>query len=317
MRASGLSASDNYFKKVLVITRFLVSTFIGFFASLRVLMEFKPHIILGMGGYVCAPVLLAAMVLRKRFMLHEQNYIPGRLNRFFSRYARKVFISFRDTKKYFPSSSSTVYSGNPVRKMIRNCGRIEENYSKWGLREGRFTIIAFGGSLGAGKLNSIIMDLYNYFKDYDDLQILLITGKRFYEDFGKVREKSAKNGHKIVLSILPYIQQMDQIYRIADLVISRAGANTIAELITTGIPAILIPYPYAVENHQYFNAKFMADNGKAILITEKELSSDLLIDNIRGLIEHNKQNYNQLLSRRMNIDRIDSHKVIAEGLVGS
>lgn len=316
IKAKGLTAAKGKLKKLAGTARFIFTNFLGFWSGLKVLLSFKPNIILGMGGYVCTPVLLAAMILRKRFMLHEQNYIPGRLNRFFSKYAQQVFISFEETKNYFPSAS-TVYSGNPVRKIIREYNNGKQDYQKWNLEKGRFTIVAFGGSLGADKLNHIMIDIYRYFKQSQDLQLVLITGNRFYEYFKQKKDEILDSQSKMILNILPYVEEMDQVYRISDLIISRAGANTIAELLITGIPAILIPYPYAVQNHQYFNAQFLADRGKAILIPEKDLSSDLLIDNIRGLIEHNREHYKQWVSRPARIQKMDSHKVIVESLVNS
>jgi len=316
IKAAGLSVADNIFERVRVYARFLLCLTGGFFASVKLILEFKPDIILGMGGYVCGPVLLAAVFLRKDFMLHEQNYIPGRLNRFFSGFAKKVFISFEDTKSYL-NTNRVIYSGNPVRASVREFENKEKDYPQWGLAKERFTVVAFGGSLGAGKLNDIIVDLYSYFRDNGELQMLLITGKRFYQQFNHIMDKMVRDEDKIILRIIPYTHQMDKVYRIADLIISRAGANTIAELAITDIPAILIPYPYAIENHQYYNAKYLADNGRAILIPDKDLSSELLIDNICGLIEHNKKNYQNLLNKKVKLKKVESEKIITENLLGS
>ncbi len=316
IKAAGLTGTDNIFKKVKVYTLFLLNLAGGFFSAAKKILRFKPDLILGMGGYVCGPVLLAAVLLRHKFMLHEQNYIPGRLNKFFSRFAQKTFISFEQTINYLPVGNSRVlFSGNPVRGPVREFKSIPKDYKRWGLEEGRFTLVSFGGSLGAGKLNDIIIDLCSYFKKNSDLQILLITGKRFYKQFEHIKGKIVRDDDNIILKVIPYTQQMEQIYRIADLIISRAGANTIAELAMTDVPAILIPYPYAIANHQYYNAKYLADNGRAILIQDKDLSSDLLIDNIKGLMD--KENYNNLLNRKTRMNKIESEKLITRHLIGS
>ncbi len=316
IKAAGLTGTDNIFKKVKVYTLFLLNLAGGFFSAAKKILRFKPDLILGMGGYVCGPVLLAAVLLRHKFMLHEQNYIPGRLNKFFSRFAQKTFISFEQTINYLPVGNSRVlFSGNPVREPVREFKSIPKDYKRWGLEEGRFTLVSFGGSLGAGKLNDIIIDLCSYFKKNSDLQILLITGKRFYKQFEHIKGKIVRDDDNIILKVIPYTQQMEQIYRIADLIISRAGANTIAELAMTDVPAILIPYPYAIANHQYYNAKYLADNGRAILIQDKDLSSDLLIDNIKGLMD--KENYNNLLNRKTRMNKIESEKLITRHLIGS
>ncbi len=318
IRASGLSVADNILYKCWVYMRFCANLLGGFLMAAKIILRFKPDVVLGMGGYVCGPVLVAAMLLRKKFMLHEQNYIPGRLNRFFSKFARKVFISFEQTREYLPAQQKKiVWTGNPVRDTVRKFEKEKKDYHRWHLKPGRFTIIAFGGSLGAGKLNNMILDLYAYFRKNDKLQIMIITGKRFYRQFKLAAEKITKDDHRILLSMIPYTQQMARIYRIADLIISRAGANTIAELALTDVPAILIPYPYAVGNHQYFNAKFLADHGRAILIQDKDLSSELLIDNISGLIEHNKKNCHNLLNKKVRLKKVDSAKLITENMIGS
>ncbi len=318
IRAAGLSAAGNIFKKIKVYAIFMFNLAGGFFSAVKIILKFKPDIILGMGGYVCGPVLLSAVLLRRKFMLHEQNYIPGRLNRFFAKFAEKVMVSFEHTKDYMPGINSRIFfSGNPVRASVKSSKSLKKDYSKWGLEEGRFTIIAFGGSLGAGKLNDIIVDLYYHFRANDRLQILLITGKRFYQQFKQIGDKIIDSEDKIIFEILPYTQEMGHIYSIADLIISRAGANTIAELAVTDVPAILIPYPYAIGNHQYYNAKYLAESGRAILIQDKDLNPQLLIDNISGLIEHNKMNYNNLLNKKIRLKIVDSEKLITENLLGS
>ena len=163
------------FNRIKTYLKFLFSLNLGFLKSLAIIIKFKPDIVLGMGGYVCAPVLLAAIFLRKKIALHEQNYIPGRLNMFFSRFSKYFFISFTETKKLLNiNSSRVIFSGNPVREIIKKVKYEECEYAKWNLEKGRFTIIAFGGSLGAEKINNTIIDLYKYFRDSREIQILLI-----------------------------------------------------------------------------------------------------------------------------------------------
>ncbi|MBE3090306.1 MAG: glycosyltransferase, partial [Actinobacteria bacterium] len=181
IKASGLISTNNYFKKVLSYLKFLVFLMAGFFSSLSLILNFKPDFIIGMGGYVCGPVLAAAIFLGKKFGLHEQNYIPGRLNKIFSRFSRYIFISFEDTAKFFNlGNNRVVFSGNPVRKEIRDSIYAKPDYQNWDFQEERFTIAAFGGSLGAEKINAAVMDLYNYFKNDSSMQIILICGNRYY-----------------------------------------------------------------------------------------------------------------------------------------
>jgi UDP-N-acetylglucosamine--N-acetylmuramyl-(pentapeptide) pyrophosphoryl-undecaprenol N-acetylglucosamine transferase len=260
--ASGFSLSRSYFKKALVYLKFVLNLTAGFFVALAVIIRFKPGFIIGMGGYVCAPVFIAAMVCRRPIAIHEQNYIPGRLNKLFAKFARYVFLSFEQSAALFNQKNDKikprfVFTGDPVRKKIRDFKMAGPGYEKWQLKSGRFTITAFGGSLGAEKINSAVFSLYEYFRGDESIQIALICGTRFYAGLKEKLNLISKPSDKVIFKILEYVDQMEQIYRITDLVIARAGATTVAELAVVNIPAILIPYPQAIENHQYYNAEFL------------------------------------------------------------
>jgi UDP-N-acetylglucosamine--N-acetylmuramyl-(pentapeptide) pyrophosphoryl-undecaprenol N-acetylglucosamine transferase len=267
------------------------------------IIRFKPDFILGMGGYVCGPVLLAAVFLNKKYVLHEQNLIPGRLNKVFSKFSTYIFISFEETKKYFDGKlKKIIFSGNPVRESIKNSRYQIHDYKKWGLGSNRFTIVAFGGSLGADKINNAVMDLYDYFRFNNNIQILLICGLRYFEDANKKITDTFKIGDALIFKIFPYINEMNEIYAIADLIISRAGAITIAELIATNIPAILIPYPKAIENHQFYNANFLVKNNKAVMILDKDLN--------------NKEKYNSIKEKRLEFRELNGEEIVADTILG-
>ena len=322
IKACGLSINYNLFKKVLNYLRFLFLLILGFIKSLKIIKRFKPDIILGMGGYVCGPVLLAAALLRKEYAIHEQNYIPGRLNSFFSKFAKYIFISFKETEKFFSSKNGKIiFTGNPVRKIIKDMKAKSPDYRKWGLEEKRFSIVAFGGSLGAEKINNTILRLGSYFKNNADIQILLICGARFYSELKHkmdyINNENDEHKDKLILKIFPYIDQMDDIYRIADIIISRAGANTIAELVVSNIPAILIPYPKAVANHQFYNASFLASSGKAMLILDKDLSANILVEKIKELMDDGKKKYKEMKEKEIEVQEIDSAKYISRLLIRS
>ena len=316
IKASGLINTNNYFKKVLSYLKFLVFFMAGFFSSLSLLLNFKPDFIIGMGGYVCGPVMAAAIFLGKKFGLHEQNYIPGRLNKIFSRFSRYVFISFEDTAKFFNlRNARVVFSGNPVRKEIRDSIYAEPDYQNWGFKEERFTIAAFGGSLGAERINAAVMDLYNYFKNDEHMQIILICGNRYYEEAGKKLKNICNESDRLLFCLLPYVSEMDKVYTIADLIISRAGANTIAELAITNIPAILIPFPKAIGNHQFYNARYLVKNKKAVMILDKDLSQENLAGEINNLLVNNKEKYFLIKEAKLKIAGMDSAKIIAETII--
>ncbi|MDD5622104.1 MAG: undecaprenyldiphospho-muramoylpentapeptide beta-N-acetylglucosaminyltransferase [Actinomycetota bacterium] len=316
IKSSGLILSGNIFRKFLNIVKFLYWFTSGFFQSLKIVLRFKPDIILGMGGYICAPVLAAGIFNFKKIALHEQNYIPGRLNKLFSRFSKYIFISFEDTARYFKvKKGRVVFTGNPLRKAIRQSGKIKSEFKKWGLEEGRFTVVAFGGSLGAEKINNTVMDLYNHFRNKDEIQILLICGSRFYGKLVGSKNKFFKSRDKLVLNIFPYIHEMQEIYRISDLIISRAGANTVSELIEYNIPSILVPYPDAVANHQFYNAVFLAKRGKAILIEDRDLDSGKIAEVIESLMRDNHKKYKNMKNIEIKDRYINSAQIITSKLM--
>ena len=316
VKSRGLVLNGSIFKKTINIIKFLYFLTLGFFQSFKIVLEFKPDIILGMGGFSCAPVLSAGIFMGKKIALHEQNYIPGRLNKFFSKFAKYIFISFSDTGKYFKvRKSKIIFSGNPLRKAVRKLKNTRPEFEKWGLEKGRFTIVAFGGSLGAEKINDTFMNLYDYFKCSSKIQILLICGSRFYSQLERNKKNVIKSKDKLIFRIFPYINEMQEIYRISDLIISRAGANTISEIIECNIPSILIPYPYAVANHQFYNADFLARKGKAILIKDKDLDKEKIIEAIKLLVGSNRKKYKEMKNIKIRDSGIDSAGIITSKLM--
>jgi UDP-N-acetylglucosamine--N-acetylmuramyl-(pentapeptide) pyrophosphoryl-undecaprenol N-acetylglucosamine transferase len=261
--------------------------------------------------------LIAAIFLNKKYCLCEQNYIPGRLNKKFSKSARYIFTSFEETGKYFNvSSEKIIFSGNPVRESIKDFKKGRPNYEKWGLDSGRFTIVAFGGSLGAEKINDAVIKLWDHFRHDEKIQVLLISGQRFYNNINNKISGISKHDDLSFIKILPYINEMEEIYRIADLIISRSGANTIAELLVTNIPAILIPYPEAIENHQFFNANYIARNRKAILMPDKDLEKNLLSKTVEDLLSNNREKYNAMREEKFEFEKINGEKIIGDAILG-
>jgi UDP-N-acetylglucosamine--N-acetylmuramyl-(pentapeptide) pyrophosphoryl-undecaprenol N-acetylglucosamine transferase len=316
IKSCGLVLNVNLFKKVLNIIKFAFFFFYGFFQSLKIVLEFKPDIIIGMGGYICAPVLSAGIFTGVKITLHEQNYIPGRLNRVFSKFARYIFISFSDTAKYFKMDKKRIiFTGNPLRKMIKKSGNTGFEFEKWGLKKKRFTIVAFGGSLGAEKINNAVINLYNYFKDNDKIQILLISGKRFYRQLVESKNNIIRSEGKLIFKIFEYINEMNEVYSMSDLIISRAGANTVSEIIEYNIPSILIPYPRAVDNHQFYNADFLVSRGKAVMIEDKFLSERKLVEVIKELAGNNWHKYKEMKKLELGDIKKNSAGLIASKLM--
>jgi len=316
VRARGLIASGSVLKKISGYVSFVFAIVPGFLKALKILRSNKIKTVLGMGGYICAPVFLAAMARKTDFSIHEQNYIPGRLNKFFSPKAKYIFTSFEETKKFLRArKDAVVFSGNPVRRAVREMMRLEPSYERWGLKRNRFTIIAFGGSLGAEKINRTITGLYRKFAEDSGVQILLISGSRHYGDISRKVESKINKDDALIFKVCSYIDEMDQIYRIADLIIARAGANTVFETAAANIPSILIPYPYAIEDHQFYNAKYISSRGKAVLLRENELSVENLSGIIKGLLKNGKEKYLKMKRVSIPVSGMDSPKIITGKLM--
>ncbi|MBN2073374.1 MAG: UDP-N-acetylglucosamine--N-acetylmuramyl-(pentapeptide) pyrophosphoryl-undecaprenol N-acetylglucosamine transferase [Actinobacteria bacterium] len=317
IRVRGLSAGRGIFGRVAGIIRFIACLFPGFLKAVSVIRQFRPDMVLGMGGYFCTPVLLAARFMGVDYAVHEQNYLPGRANRFFAGCARYVFLSFPDTSKYLKiKKGSSIVSGNPVRRAVIAIDTVEPLYGKWGLLDGRFTVTAFGGSLGAEKINREFLRLYDYFRDNERIQFLLICGERFYGDLEGENRLIEEKKDRVVFRIFPYIDEMQQVYRISDLVIARAGANTVFELIAANIPSILVPYPLAADDHQYYNARYLAERGKSILIRDNEFSAGLVFRVISDLMSGNMRKIKNMKNAKINTMKMDSAQIISSYLIG-
>jgi UDP-N-acetylglucosamine--N-acetylmuramyl-(pentapeptide) pyrophosphoryl-undecaprenol N-acetylglucosamine transferase len=229
-----------------------------------VLRDFRPHLVLGVGGYASGPVVLAAWALRYKTALQEQNVFPGLSNRILGRFVDRAFISFPDSAAYFPEGIA-VLTGNPVRRKIRP----EQFLGSAGIRR-PFSILIFGGSQGAHRLNQVMVATLPLLRDLrGKIGILHQTGEK---DFQEVRAGYLREGFEA--EVQPFIYDMDRAYRMADLVLCRAGATTLFELMATGKPAILVPYPFAANDHQTLNARSLAEAGAAVLVADGELSPE-------------------------------------------
>jgi len=279
--------------------------------AVRIIKEFKPDLVIGTGGYVCGPVVRAAHKMGIRTYIHEQNAVPGVTNKLLEKYSVKVFLSFPESKAHFKDQSKLVVTGNPIRKSFQLAGsnRIRE---KMGIKPGEFVILSFGGSLGAGKINSTMIRVVEALSGMSDARLYFITGRNYYE---KVLKTLAERGINPAdnISILEYADNMHEYLFAADLVISRAGALTVAEITACGKAAIFIPSPNVTGNHQYFNAKVVADKGGAIIIEEKDLSDEKLLGTILRL-KNNREAINGMSAASASIGRLDAADMIYDHL---
>ena len=248
--------------------------------AISILKEFRPQIVLGVGGYASGPTLLAAFLLRLKRAIHEQNVVPGMANRILRWFSQLIFVSFEETKKYFPEKK-TIVTGMPVRREFFACLPGNKEGAKRP-RENRFTLLIFGGSAGAHRINQKVIEALNQLQEIrPSLKFIHQTGK---EDFDSISKVYQEKGFDALVK--PFFEEIAMYYKIADLVICRSGASTIAELAVCGKAAILIPYPYAAHNHQFINAKQLVELGAAVMIRDEELSGPLLAKTILHLFNH-------------------------------
>ena len=270
----------------------------------RLMREFDPDVVIGAGGYVTFPVIMAAKELGIKTFIHEQNSIPGKSNRMLARMVDKIGVSFEDSKHYF-DEKKVVFTGNPCSERALSISKISRE--KFGLSLKKKFVLMVQGSLGSTSVNGKLKDFLSSIDD-KDYEVLYVTGKDSYEEFSK--NKFSKN-----VFLVPYVENLAGLMKDADLIVSRAGASSISEIIALKKLAILIPSPYVANNHQYFNALSCANNRACVMIEEDSLTANILeheIDEILGNLE-------MQINMRLNLSKMqknDSSTVIYETLKG-
>ena len=255
----------------------------------EMIKDFNPDIVIGVGGYVTGPVIYSAKKLGYKTFIHEQNSVPGKANLFLSKYADKIGISFKSTMKDFPEYK-TVFTGNPCSENALKV--VEAKKGEFGLSENKKLVLFVMGSLGSSRVNDFLVKTMSLFKG-KEYEILYVTGTGEYE---KLKDIKLPNNVKMV----PYIENMTRIMKKTDILVSRAGASTLSEIIALQVPSILIPSPYVPDNHQYKNAMDLVNKDAAVLIEEKDLKGDILIRTIDDMINNKdcldkmKSNLNEL-----------------------
>jgi UDP-N-acetylglucosamine--N-acetylmuramyl-(pentapeptide) pyrophosphoryl-undecaprenol N-acetylglucosamine transferase len=254
------------FKNLIALSKFCMGTL----RSLTVLLEFKPDIVVGFGALDTIALMLFAWMARIRTLIHEQNVIPGRANRFLAKFSDRIAISFEETEKYLKDyRKKIVLTGNPLRQELT---LIEKNTAQefLGLAKDKFTILVMGGSQGSRHINEVFLQSLPMLSDKSNIQVIHITGIKDYAlTYNKYKDLNLN--HKT----FSFLSEMQYAYSASDLVIARAGATAVAEIIFYKLPAILIPYPHAYA-HQLENAKILRDKGCATIIKDQELNSGVL-----------------------------------------
>lgn len=260
---------------------------------LKIIEEFDPDIVIGAGGYVTGPVIWAAHKLGKKTFIHEQNSVVGLANKFLSRYATKIGVSFASTIDKFPENK-VVLTGNPCSEKAIQAKKITKY--ELGLDNKKLVLIVMG-SLGSRTINERMMEILPSFKG-KDYNVLFVTGNNFYEN---IKDKEFPTNVKIV----PFIDNLPGVMKITDVMISRAGASTMSEISSLGVPTIFIPSPYVTNNHQYMNAMDLVNKKAADILEEKDLTNSVLLKKIDNML-NNKEYIKEIKDNLKEIGITDS-----------
>jgi len=295
-----------YFRRKLSIENIktLFASAKGVMEASKIIKDFKPDIVIGTGGYVCGPVVLAAYFKKIPTMILEQNVFPGITNKLLSKVVDVIGISFVEAEKYFPEQArkKLVLVGNPVRKDILTADR-KKSRAKLNLNSDDIYIYSFGGSGGQISLNEAIISVMEKYNGKSNVKFLHVTGKKLYDSF--MKQLNSKIEVKKNIEVKNYMYDAATALSASDIVIGSAGAITIAEITAIGVPSILIPKTYTAENHQEYNARALEKEGAAKVILEKDLSGSELIKAIEEIID----NKNVLKAMSLNSKRMGNTDV--------
>lgn len=269
--------------------------------AIRMLREIRPEGVIGSGSYSSAPVVAAARLLGIKTAILEQNALPGVTNRLLGRFANRIYIAFDEAREYFPPGR-TLLTGTPVRKAILRMDAFK--------RPEKFSLLVFGGSQGATAINTAFLDAAEYLTDvWADMRVAHQSGAEGYE---LAQSSYRRKGLKVALH--GFIDDMAAAYAGSSLVVCRAGATSIAEITAVGLPSILIPYPYAADDHQTVNAKSLSKAGAAVMISQDRLTGKTLADAIRRLYERPGE-LKAMREKAKALGRSDAAGVIADNFL--
>lgn len=262
--------SKNIFKNFKTIKKFILA----YKKAKKLILDFKPDIVIGVGGYVTGPVIYAASKLGIKTFIHEQNSVPGKCNKFLSKYVDAIGISMASTSTSFPATK-VHFTGNPVSSEALNI--LPAKKSEFGLREDKKLVYIVMGSLGSSVITEKLKASIRLFEN-KNYEVMFVTGTASYDEI-----KSLEIPRNV--KIFPYVENQTRIMKRADLIVTRCGASTLAEIIALKLPAILIPSPYVPNNHQYINGLDLVNKKAGVMIEEADLTGPGLVDTIDKLID--------------------------------
>ncbi len=297
-------------KKVLSLLKLLK----GLFTAFKILRDFRPDLVVGVGGYSSAPIVMIASLLRVKTVVLEQNLLPGLTNRLLSNFACIVFTSFEESDSYFPKTK-TYFTGNPVRSEILSLyhdkssveNRSEASCKHGSMKKEKFNLFVLGGSQGAHQINLAMIKVLDCLSDIRErIGIIHQSGK---EDIDLLRNAYHKKGFSV--EVTDFIDNIGDVYNKSDLVICRGGATTISELLVSGKASIIIPYPYAADNHQELNARALERKGAAVVMGVGGLKEKELATMIKDFFM-NPGKIKNMENKALEMARPDATKIIVE-----
>jgi len=286
------------------VLRWIQAPFKIMFATLhaiKICLNIKPSFVLGMGGFVTWPGGVASRLLARPLVIHEQNAIPGLTNRLLGKIANRVLEAFPGA---FKQNKKVYFTGNPVRQSILAVESAEQRYSK---RQSAIRILVVGGSLGAQALNEVVPNAVAMLGAEHKVEIWHQAGKQ------KSESTIDKYKHESVdARVVEFIDDMDEAYQWADIVICRAGAMTVAEISNVGVASLFVPYPYAVDDHQTANARYLSEANAALLIQQNELTPKRLADELQNLINLGREHLLAMAERALQLGRPDATSKVVQ-----
>ena len=274
----------------------------------RLIKEFKPDIVVGTGGYVCVPVGLACKKFHIPLVLHESNAFPGMAVKMLAKKADEIFVGFAEAEQRLPKAKKIIVTGTPtkVTKLYMTKIEKEEIRKRLGFSKDLPLVLAFGGSQGAKSINESLIEIIQkeMNKDYN---LLWATGANSYDEIKEILERENRSlESRNTVKIVPYIYNMEEMLNAVDVIISRSGAMSITEISTVGKPAIFIPFPYAAENHQEYNARVLENAKAAKVILDKALTATYLNQEVEDLIKNPQKMENMgINARKIAMDHVE------------
>lgn len=275
----------------------------------KIVRSFRPDVAVGVGGYASGPVLKAAAAKKVPILIQEQNSYPGVTNKLLAPKASAICVAYDGLERFFPKEK-IVLTGNPVRKdLMTTVEHLDEMYRYFDLDAKKKTVLIMGGSLGARTINNAVKKGLATMADMEGVQFIWQTGKYYYED----SEKAWQELKPANVRVTAFLSRMDWAYRVADLVVSRAGAGSISELCLLGKPTILVPSPNVAEDHQTKNAMALVDKQAALLVTDAEAEEKLIT--VLAKVINDAEQMENLHRQILKLAKTDSDERIVDEVV--